>query len=217
MNIRLAIPVLAVSLAAVQNAGAEIAVMASGKILYIDRYHREDELITLFLTGGGEVTVDSELVANIVPNEIAPEPELGALPLLPQLAPVIEPAAERYGLDSRLVAAVIWVESSGDPNAVSRKGAKGLMQLMPETARSLGVVDVLDPAQNVDGGVRYLKRQIDEHRDLSLALAAYNAGPTAVARHGGIPPYRETQNYGRRVLDLYRKAGGNPGEAAGQR
>ncbi len=206
-----------VSLATVQNAGAEIAVMASGKILYIDRYHREDELITLFLTGGGEVTVTSELVANIVPNEIAPEPELGALPLLPQLAPVIEPAAERYGLDSRLVAAVIWVESSGDPNAVSRKGAKGLMELMPETARSLGVVDVLDPPQNVDGGVRYLKRQIDEHRDLSLALAAYNAGPTAVARHGGIPPYRETQNYVRRVLDLYRKAGGNLGEAAGQR
>ena len=206
-----------VSLATVQNAGAEIAVMASGKILYIDRYHREDELITLFLTGGGEVTVTSELVANIVPNEIAPEPELGALPLLPQLAPVIEPAAERYGLDSRLVAEVIWVESSGDPNAVSRKGAKGLMQLMPETARSLGVVDVLDPPQNVDGGVRYLKRQIDEHRDLSLALAAYNAGSTAVARHGGIPPYRETQNYVRRVLDLYRKAGGNLGEAAGQR
>ena len=217
MNIRLAIPLLAVSLAAVQDAGAEIAVMASGKILYIDRYHREDELITLFLTGGGEVTVASELVANIVPNEIAPEPELAALPLLPQLAPVIEPAAEKYGLDSRLVAAVIWVESSGDPNAVSRKGAKGLMQLMPETARSLGVVDVLDPTQNVDGGAKYLKQQIDDHGDLSLALAAYNAGPTAVSRHGGIPPYKETKNYVRRVLDLYRKAGGNPREAAGQR
>ncbi|MEE9264855.1 MAG: lytic transglycosylase domain-containing protein, partial [Vicinamibacteria bacterium] len=190
---------------------------ASGKILYIDRYHREDELITLFLTGGGEVTVASELVANIVPNEIAPEPQLAALPLLPQLAPVIEPAAERYGLDSRLVAAVIWVESSGDPNAVSRKGAKGLMQLMPETARSLGVVDVLDPTQNVDGGARYLRQQLDDHRDLSLALAAYNAGPTAVARHGGVPPYKETKSYVRRVLDLYRKAGGNHGEAAGQR
>ncbi len=217
VKVRLAILILAVSLAGVQNTGAEIAVMASGKILYIDRYHREDELVTLFLTGGGEVTVASELVANIVPNEIAPEPELTALPLLPQLAPVIDPAAERYGLDSRLVAAVIWVESSGDPNAVSRKGAKGLMQLMPETARSLGVVDVLDPTQNVDGGAKYLKQQIDDHGDLSLALAAYNAGPTAVSRHGGIPPYKETKNYVRRVLDLYRKAGGNPGEAAGQR
>ena len=208
---------LAVSLAAAPNARADIAVMASGKILYIDRYHREDELIKLFLTDGGEVTVDSELIANIVPNEIAPEPALAALPLLPQLAPVIEPAAEKYGLDSRLVAAVIWVESSGDPNAVSRKGAKGLMQLMSETARSLGVVDVMDPTQNVDGGARYLKQQIDGHRDLSLALAAYNAGPTAVSRHGGIPPYKETKNYVRRVLDLYRKAGGNPGKAGGGR
>ena len=159
----------------------------------------------------------AQLVANIVPNEIAPEPELAALPLLPQLAPIIEPAAEKYGLDSRLVAAVIWVESSGDPNAVSRKGAKGLMQLMPETARSLGVTDVLDPAQNVDGGARYLKQQIDDHRDLSLALAAYNAGPTTVSRHGGIPPYKETKNYVRRVLALYREAGGNPGEAASER
>jgi soluble lytic murein transglycosylase-like protein len=217
VNGRLGIFVLAVSLAAVQNAGAEIAVMSSGKILYIDRYHREDELITLFLTGGGEVTVSSELVANIVPNEIAPEPELAALPLLPHLAPLIEPAAEKYDLDSRLVAAVIWVESSGDPNAVSRTGAKGLMQLMPETARSLGVADVLDPTENVEAGARYLRQQLDDHRDLSLALAAYNAGPSAVARHGGIPPYRETKKYVRRVLELYRKAGGDPDEAPGER
>ena len=213
----LASSLLLVSLASVPNATAEIAVMASGKILYVDRYQREDELITLFLTGGGEVTVDSELVANIVPNEIAPEPELAALPLLPQLAPIIDPAAKKYGLDSRLVAAVIWVESSGDPKAVSRKGAKGLMQLMPTTARSLGVRDALDPVQNVDGGVRYLKQQMDAHRDLSLALAAYNAGPTAVSRYGGIPPYKETKNYVRRVLALYRDAGGNPGEAAIER
>jgi soluble lytic murein transglycosylase-like protein len=204
---------LAVSLAAAQKIGAEIALMSSGKILYIDRYHREDELITLFLTGGGEVTVSSEVVANIVPNEIAPEPELAGLPLLPQLAPLIDPTAERYKVDSRLVAAVIWVESSGDPNAVSRKGAKGLMQLMPDTARKLGVDDVLDPGQNVDGGVRYLREQLDRHGDLSLALAAYNAGPTAVARHGGVPPYPETKKYIRRVLEVYRNSGGRPDEA----
>jgi hypothetical protein len=185
---------------------AEIAVMASGKILYIDSYHREDELVTLHLTGGGEVTVTSELVANIVPNEIRPEDEMdwAALPILPQLDDLIAPTAERHGLDPRLVAAVIWVESSGDPKAVSHKGAKGLMQLMPRTAETLGVQDVFDPQQNVDGGVRYLKDLLDQHDDdVSLALAAYNAGPTAVARHGGIPPYPETKNYVKRVLEIY--------------
>jgi len=208
---RLAILLLVFSLAAAPYAGAEIAVMASGKILYIDRYHREDELVTLYLSEGGEVTVAHELVANIVPNEIAPERELAALPLLPHLSSLIEPAAARHGLDSRLVAAVIWVESSGDPNAVSRKGAQGLMQLMPETARQLGVTDALDPNENVLGGAQYLKRQLDDHDgDLSLALAAYNAGPGAVARYGGVPPYPETQKYVRRVLDLYGQAGGIP-------
>ena len=212
MTGRLAILLLVFSLIAVPYAGAEIAVMASGKILYIDRYHREDELVTLYLSEGGEVTVAHELVANIVPNEIAPERELAALPLLPHLSSLIEPVAARHGLDSRLVAAVIWVESSGDPNAVSRKGAQGLMQLMPETARQLGVTDALDPNENVEGGTQYLRRQLDDHDgDLSLALAAYNAGPRAVARYGGVPPYPETQKYVRRVLDLYNHAGGQAG------
>ena len=204
---RLAFLVLLLSLTAVPYADAEIAVMTSGKILYIDRYHREDELITLYLTEGGEVTVSNELVANIVPNEIAPEEELTLLPLLPHLADLIEPVAARHGLDARLVAAVIWVESSGDPKAVSRKGAQGLMQLMPETARRLGVSNAMDPNENVDGGTQYLKQQLEEHHgDLSLALAAYNAGPQAVARYGGVPPYPETQKYVRRVLDLYEGA-----------
>ncbi len=187
-------------------AHAEIAVMESGKILYIDSFHREDKLVTLHLTGGGEVTVASELVANIVPNEIAPEDETewAFLPILPQLDDLISPAAERNGLDPRLVAAVIWVESSGDPKAVSHKGAKGLMQLMPQTAETLGVQDVFNPEQNIDGGARYLKRLLDQHDDdVSLALASYNAGPSAVARHGGIPPYPETRKYVKRVLDIY--------------
>ena len=207
MTGRLAILLLVFSLTAVPHAGAEIAVMTSGKILYIDRYHREDELVTLFLSEGGEVTVAPELVANIVPNEIAPERELAALPLLPHLSNLIDPVAARHGLDSRLVAAVIWVESSGDPNAVSKKGAQGLMQLMPATARELGVRNVLDPGQNVDGGSHYLRRMLDEHDgDLSLALAAYNAGPDAVRRYGGVPPYRETRDYVGRVLKVYERA-----------
>jgi len=204
---RLAFLVLLLSLTAALSADAEIAVMTSGKILYIDRYHREDELVTLYLSEGGEVTVSNELVANIVPNEIAPEEELTLLPLLPHLADLIEPVAARHGLDARLVAAVIWVESSGDPKAVSRKGAQGLMQLMPETARRLGVTNALDPNENVEGGTQYLKRQLEDHHgDLSLALAAYNAGPHAVARYGGVPPYPETLKYVRRVLDLYQSA-----------
>jgi len=185
---------------------AEIAVMESGKILYIDSYHREDKLVTLRLTGGGEVTVASELVANIVPNEIVPDDETdwAALPILPQWDDLISPVAERHDLDPRLVAAVIWVESSGDPRAVSSKGAKGLMQLMPQTAETLGVQDAFNPEQNIDGGVRYLKGLLDQHGDdVSLALASYNAGPGAVARHGGIPPYPETKKYVKRVLEIY--------------
>ena len=193
----------------VSSASADIAVMASGKILYIDRFERADEELTLFLTGGGEVTVPSDLVANIVPNEIVEDQ--GADPaqvqLLPHLESVIQPAAAKYGLDPNLVAAVIWAESSGDPNAVSKKGARGLMQLMPATARALGVGNVLDPAQNVDGGSHYLRQMLDEHDgDLSLALAAYNAGPDAVRQYGGVPPYPETRDYVGRVMRVYERA-----------
>ena len=120
---------------------------------------------------------------------------------------VIQPAAAKYDLDPNLVAAVIWAESSGDPNAVSKKGTRGLMQLMPATARELGVGNVLDPGQNVDGGSHYLRRMLDEHDgDLSLALAAYNAGPDAVRKYGGVPPYRETRDYVGRVLRVYERA-----------
>ncbi len=152
----------------------------------------------------------SEVVVNIVPNEIVEETETAVeqLPLLPQLDDLIAPVAKRHGLDPRLVAAVIMVESSGDPKAESRKGARGLMQLMPETAKTLGVRNSFDPEQNVDGGSRYLRSLLDQHeQDLSLALAAYNAGPTAVAKHGGIPPYPETQKYVKRVLELYGQGG----------
>ncbi len=191
------------------SASAEIAVMESGKILYIDRFERVDEEITLFLTGGGEVTVPSDLVVNIVPNEIVQDQ--GADParvrLLPHLDSVIRPAASKYGLDPNLVAAVIWAESSGDPNAVSKKGAQGLMQLMPKTARELGVKNVLDPGQNVEGGSHYLRLMLDEHDgDLSLALAAYNAGPGAVRKYGGVPPYRETRDYVGKVMRVYERA-----------
>lgn len=110
-------------------------------------------------------------------------------------------AAKENDLAPKLVEAVISAESGGNPRAVSRKGALGLMQLMPNTARAVGVENALDPKENIHGGARYLRRMLDRFGDLRLALAAYNAGPTAVERHGGIPPYRETQDYVDRIVE----------------
>ena len=113
-------------------------------------------------------------------------------------------AAARHNVDPNLVRSVVKVESNFNPNAVSRKGAMGLMQLMPSTARSLNVSNPFDPAQNVDAGVRHLKRLLESYGgDVRLSLAAYNAGSSAVARSAGVPGFRETQNYVRRITDLY--------------
>ncbi|MDY7094020.1 MAG: lytic transglycosylase domain-containing protein [Acidobacteriota bacterium] len=130
-----------------------------------------------------------------------------AVRLLPvpdaRLARAIERYATDHRLSQRLVQAVVQVESGYNPRALSHKGAQGLMQLMPETARELAVEDAFDPEENLRGGTLYLRRMLDRFGDLQLALAAYNAGPTAVQRHGGVPPYTETLNYVRRVLALY--------------
>lgn len=115
--------------------------------------------------------------------------------------------ARAQGLSPRLVQAVVQVESGYNPRALSNKGAMGLMQLMPETAREMGVGDPYDPDQNLRGGTRYLWQQIRRHKgDLELALAAYNAGPTAVARFGGVPPYDETRRYIAKVMSLYQNS-----------
>ena len=119
--------------------------------------------------------------------------------------------ARQHELPAALVKAVIAAESDFDPEAVSRAGAQGLMQLMPRTARDLGVSDPLRADENVRGGVRYLRSMIDRFGELRLALAAYNAGPAAVVRYGGIPPYRETRDYVKRVLTYYRDYHGEPG------
>lgn len=111
----------------------------------------------------------------------------------------------RYRIDPALIEAIVAAESGFDPKATSAAGARGLMQLMPKTAAALDVADAYDPAQNVAAGTRYLRGLWDRFGELDLAVAAYNAGPNAVLRYGGIPPYPETRRYVREVLDDYRR------------
>ncbi|MCI6158647.1 MAG: lytic transglycosylase domain-containing protein [Selenomonadaceae bacterium] len=138
------------------------------------------------------------------PSMAAPAIDADLPPANPTLSNLIQEAAQKYQVDPKLVSAIAEVESGGNPSAISPAGAIGVMQLMPGTAEGLGV-NPYDERQNIEGGAKYLRQMLDAFGgDVRKAVAAYNAGPQAVKEYGGVPPYRETQNYVNKVLDLYR-------------
>jgi len=192
---------LAAAAAAVPAARADYAVLKSGQRLHITGCETTGDRVRLTVEGGA-VEVAAADLASIEPEEIFaanPAPLLLAAPY----AELIRAAASRHGVDEKLIANVIAVESNFNPRAVSRKRAQGLMQLMPRTSARFSVTNVFDAAQNIEAGTRYLKELLDRFGgDTLLALAAYNAGPDMVARYGGIPPFRETQQYVRRIAAL---------------
>jgi len=186
----------------------EYAVLASGARLRIDRHEADGAKVRLY-HGTGLVELDSSLVRGYEAEEYVPEvpvprqaeavaaPDAPAAvaPAPPTPLELADAAADRYGLPRELIRSVMAAESGFEPLAVSPKGAIGLMQLMPGTAQVLGA-DPYDPAQNVDAGARYLRDLLEKYNyGLRHALAAYNAGPAAVDRYNGVPPYRETIDY----------------------
>ena len=182
-------------------ARADIALLSTGTTLKVTAQRRDGDTVFLSLKGGGEVGVAADALRGVVPDEVLDE-VVPAATGGKDIASLAAEAARRHSLDPALVAAVVAVESGFRADAVSPKGAQGLMQLMPATARSLGVKDSLDPADNLDGGTRHLRGLIERYNgDVKRALAAYNAGEGAVARHGGVPPYPETVAYVRKVLE----------------
>jgi soluble lytic murein transglycosylase-like protein len=209
--------------------------LTSGRVISAARVVLGEETATITLRGGGDVTCSRALIVRVDPDEVpwvdpapvsdsaAPSPGAGEATPVAAAREVVIPAAykalitraaDRHGVDARLVHAVISVESAYRPRAQSRKGARGLMQLMPATARQYGVRNAYQAAANVDAGVRHLRALLDRFA-VREALAAYNAGEAAVRRFGGVPPFRETRAYVDRVLSLAGIEVGQPSAAPG--
>jgi soluble lytic murein transglycosylase-like protein len=196
---------------------AKLAIFTDGRVLKVADARLEGEAIVLDLKGGGTLRVSAVRVDRVIADEIVepksndafdepvcqPSWREAALPEdLPYRQPILT-ASRAADLDPWLVASVVRTESSFDPRAVSRAGASGLMQLMPAAAAEHGVRDVFDPAENLRGGTEHLRVMLDRFDSLPLALAAYNAGASTVKRYEGIPPYKETRDYVRKVLALF--------------
>jgi len=164
---------------------------ASGRLVISDRPASSGRPVATYAVGASDV-----IRTTVRPDAIHPATRAA-------LERIVEDQAAQHAVNPDLVRAVIQVESAWNPRSVSSKGALGLMQLMPATARELGVTDPFDPEQNIRGGVQYLKRLLERYDgNAELALAAYNAGPGAVDRYGRIPPYRETQDYVRKIKSV---------------
>jgi soluble lytic murein transglycosylase-like protein len=189
---------------AATTARAEYFVLRSGQRLSVTGYQLLGAKYRLQLNGGS-VEMPAEEVVAIEPEEVfhsAPLAETAKAPY----RDLIQAAASRYSVDADLITSVIAAESNFDPKAISRRNARGLMQLLPETAARLGVKNIFDPSDNIDGGTRYLRDLLQRYRnDLALTLAAYNAGPDRVRQYGTVPPFPETRSYVRRVKTAYAK------------
>jgi hypothetical protein len=203
-----------VSLAAASTAQAELVYFVNGRSLNIKGHRVEGDTLVLSLRGGGEIQCEAAAIVRIEADEV-PWPELplaaeevqlepDALGNTTRYDPIIRRVAAEQGVDVRLVHAVIQVESAYQARARSPKGAIGLMQVMPATARQYGVTNPYDPAANIEAGIRHLKSLL-ERFPLAVALAAYNAGEASVERFRGIPPYPETRNYVSSILALLRQ------------
>jgi hypothetical protein len=208
----------AMVLATVSQINAEVIFFANGRTISVKDYRISGNTVTVTLRQGGEATFDKALISHIAPSEIPDEPAATALAAVETavgspgreplegrpFAELIETVSLKHGIDPALVHAVVEAESNYRPGAKSQVGARGLMQVMPATARDLGVASaamLFDPQQNLEAGVKYLKWLLARFDgDLPNAIAAYNAGPAAVARYRGVPPFRETQDYVKKVL-----------------
>jgi len=202
-----------IALAIATPASAELIYFSNDRTMSVASHHVDGDRLIVKLRGGGEMTFDRSLITKIGPDEVAYPDEVAAAPQAAPIVsgpglpgttsydPIIESASDKHGVDARIVKAVIQVESSFQPRARSPKGAMGLMQLMPKTARQYAARNPYDPVSNIEAGTKYLSRLLSEF-ELPLALAAYNAGEGAVRQFGGIPPYAETQAYVAKILSL---------------
>jgi soluble lytic murein transglycosylase-like protein len=205
-------PLVAVLLLPALGQAGEYAILTNGFRIHADRHEVEGSKVRLFM-GSGVTEFATEDVASFEQEEVvAIPPSAPVAAKVPETVPAAKDmftaAAEKHGLPVALVRSVVKAESNFQPNALSPKGAIGLMQLMPATAKDLGV-DPHVPEQNVDAGTRYLHDLLIKYEgqddQVARAIAAYNAGPAAVEKYKGIPPYMETQSYVRRVLNDYLK------------